>query len=239
MWRSLLLALLLLTPASAYPVYYDIANAKQAQEEARARHLPLVWLGSFPECLTEANPERDSQSELTQLAMHALANRAVIVFFDGRNMAPVPGIVHAQFHIQDDGPLPNGASWNTPKLVFSNPDLTKTLGRVSATQLNRTRDQLIYITLDEISRDPHAFENPPPPPPQMADSTSGHDDVTETPAIDSHDWSLHEYDTRFGKVPLPPAVVGFLNTHRDALKPAGIGLAVLLLLLVWARRSRG
>jgi len=146
--------------AGAFPEYYDISDQATAQAEARQRSLPLAWLGSFPECLTVGAPEVGSINDLTQMAMRTLQGNAVVIFFDGRNMAPVPALIHAQYHIQDDGPLPNGAAWTSPKVVFSNPEVTTILGRVSYTQMKEDRDIPINSALQMIRNDPTALQPP-------------------------------------------------------------------------------
>ena len=115
--------------ARAYPPSYDISSTAAAQDEARARKLPLAYLGIIPGVLTEASPQPNSDADLSQLALNTLQGRAVVITFDGRNMAPVPGLIHMQFHQPDDGPLQGGAAWLVPKIVFSDPGITKTLGR--------------------------------------------------------------------------------------------------------------
>ena len=116
---ALLITCLTGSLAGAFPSYYDISEHDKAQAEARQRNLPLAWLGSFPESLTVGSPEPGSINDLTQMALATLQDHAVVIFFDCRNMTPVPAIIHAQYHIQDDGPLPNGANWISPKVVFS------------------------------------------------------------------------------------------------------------------------
>ena len=158
----LALALCLAAPrAQAFPQYHDISDTPAAQNEARDRHLPLAYLGSFPECLTNGAPNPGSMADLTQMALAALQGNAVVIFFDGRNMAPVPAIIHAQYHIQDDGPLEGGAAWTSPKIVFANADISKILGRVSHQEMADNRDIPINSALQVIRNDPEALAPPP------------------------------------------------------------------------------
>jgi hypothetical protein len=120
-------------------------------------------MGIFPEDLKIENPDRNTQPELEQMAMAALHDNAVIITFDGRNMGPVPGNVHGQFHIQDDGVLSGGASWVVPKIVFTNPEVTQMLGRVSAAQMGKDREADINSVLQTIRSNPAALAPPPPP----------------------------------------------------------------------------
>jgi len=148
--------------ARAFPAYYDISDTAQAQTEARQRNLPLAYLGSYPECLTDGSPKPGSEADLTQMALATLQGNAVVIFFDGHNMAPVPAIIHAQYHIHDDGELPGGISWYHPKVVFANPEITKILGRVSYTQMKAGRDIPLNSALQVIRNDPTALAPPPP-----------------------------------------------------------------------------
>ncbi len=148
-----------------YPLYHAISDTAAAQTEARKRNLPLAYLGAYDGDLTTASPAPNSDQDLTQMALAALSGKAVIIFFDGKNMAPVPAIVHAQYHVHDDGELSGGASWLVPKVVFADPGITKTLGRVSATQMKGSRDVLIISALESIHADPTSLTAAAPPTP--------------------------------------------------------------------------
>jgi hypothetical protein len=153
------------TSAQAYPQYYDIADHEKAQAEALGRHLPLAWFGEEPDDLnppplpagSEYTDDSKADFALNQMAMSALQDQAVIIVFNGHNMSPVPAIVHAQDHIQDDGPLPGGANWKTPKIVFTNSTVTRILGRVSCTQMQADGQMAINTVLQKISQDPAAL----------------------------------------------------------------------------------
>ena len=168
--------------ARALPDYYDIADTATAQAEARQLKLPLAYLGSFPECLTASAPDPGSQADLTQMALATLQGNAVVIFFDGHNMAPVPAIIHAQYHIQDDGPLPGGAAWIPPKVVFCNPNITKILGRVSQTQMLASRAAPLFTALQAIRDDPTALAPPPPPFAVTEAPTTDQSTTDDTPA---------------------------------------------------------
>jgi hypothetical protein len=177
--RSFFFLALFLTVSIArgFPEYYNIGDHDKAQAEACQRHLALAWVGGFPEDLTRGYLTMGSQAELEQLVMATLYGNVVIIFFDGRNMAPVPDLVHAQFHIQDDGPLSNGASWVTPKVVFTNPEVTQILGRVSATDLKAKREVALNSALQIIRNNPAALAAPEIPvptatAPQKSDASS-------------------------------------------------------------------
>ena len=202
--------------AGAFPEYYYISDQAKAQAEARQRNLPLAWLGSFPECLTVVAPEPGSINDLTQMALATLQGNAVVIFFDGRNMAPVPILIHAQYHIQDDGPLPNGAAWTSPKVVFSNPEVTKVLGRVSYTQMKADREIPLNSALQVIRNDPTALE-----PPHLIAST-------DTPSPDRSDTDV------FGMI---ISVISWINAEIYYLA-AGLALGIVALFILLARYRR-
>jgi hypothetical protein len=208
--------------AHGFPAYYDISEHDLAQAEARQRNLPLAWLGGIPEDLNVGNPLSGSQADLEQMAMATLRDNAVIIFFDGRNMAPVPQIVHAQFHIQDDGPLSNGAAWVIPKVVFTNPEVTQILGRVSATQMGEDRDAALNSALQIIRNNPTALTLPEAPSPSPVTDAASKADATNTDM-----WSS---GLSAGWV-----VADFFNQYGILL---GIVLALLAGFLVWLAWSR-
>jgi hypothetical protein len=158
---AVVLAFVLVSPAAraqSYPQSYDIADRDKAQAEARDRNLPLAWLGGFHDDLKATDVERGSEAELTQMALTYLQGQAVVIFFEGSNMGPVPAIVHAQDHMADDGSLEGGASWLAPKIVFTNSQVTRALGRVSETQMKNDRESAISTVLQKILRDPAALQ---------------------------------------------------------------------------------
>lgn len=56
----------------------------------------------------------------------------------------------------------NGAAWIPPKVAFSNPEVTKILGRVSDMQMKADRDIPLNSALQVIRNDPTALEAPSP-----------------------------------------------------------------------------
>lgn len=155
----LLIALVLTAPlARAYPLYHDISDTPAAQAEAHERGLPIAYLGVIPGVLEQGTPAPGSDAELAQTALNTLQGRAVVITFNGLTMASVPDFVHAQFHIGDDGPLGGGAAWLVPKVVFTDPGITKILGRVSHTQMKSGVDEPLNSALQIILNDPHALE---------------------------------------------------------------------------------
>lgn len=175
----LFLAVAFTTVARAYPPYHDISDTAAAQAEAKERGLPLAYLGYVGDYNHRPSAQYNSDPEIFQMALQALQDRAVVITFDGSNMGPVPDIVHAQYHIQDDGPLPNGAAWEVPKIVFADPGITKTLGRVSHTDMAAGRESPIENALDAIKKDPTSL-TPKPKPPQTVLAASGDIDNSQT-----------------------------------------------------------
>ena len=143
--------------APAFPQYYSITDISKAQAEARQRNLPLAWLGSFNESLTVGAPDPGSVADLTQMALATLQDNAVVIFFDGRSMNQVPDFIHAQFHIHDDSGLKGDADWISPKVVFSDPGITKILGRVSYTEMKADRDIPLNSAIQIIRNNPAAL----------------------------------------------------------------------------------
>jgi len=205
--------------AQAFPAYHDIAEHDQAQTEARQRNLPLAWLGGFPEDLNVGSPRSGSQADLEQMALATLQGNAVVIFFDGRNMAPVPPIVHAQFHLQDDGSLPNGAAWTTPKVVFTNPEVTQILGRVSATEMGQERDVALNSALQIIQNNPTDLSPPTPVP-------------SSTPTITTQS-DINKADPGFSG-PSEENMSAFFNQYGVYV---ATGLVCIVGLFVWLRRE--
>jgi len=256
--RSLLLIFLLafgaITAAPAFPQYYDIADRDKAQAEARDRHLPLAWFGGFVSQLTETNPPPGEQADLSQMAMADLQGQAVVVFFEGSNMGPVPGIVHAQDHIADDGPLPGGAAWDAPKIVFTNSEVTRILGRISHTQLKAEGKSALDNLLQKISQDPAALApdaapaspvpapSPPPVPQTPAPASSALQSFFAPPASVRSASSSPAPDSTAsapdagltadeGDDDMSPDEIRLWNWCRQNGVYVALGIAVLLVLL--------
>jgi len=209
------------TLAQGFPAYYDISEHDQAQAEARQRNLPLAWVGGIPEDLNIGSPVQGSNADLEQMTLATLRDNTVIIFFDGRNMAPVPDMVHAQFHIQDDGPLPNGGNWLIPKVVFTNPEVTQILGRVAATQMRAERDAALNSALQIIRNNPAGMAPPAAPPPVAATArvATAQSNVDDASGLSSG-----------------LAVATFIYGYGLYLALGGAGVVGLLLWWVWSRR---
>lgn len=173
----LLLALAVFAPpALAYAPYHDISDMAGAQLEAQKRELPIAFLGVVPGLLEQNSPAPGSEADLSQVALNELQGRAVVITFNGHTMAGVPGFVHAQFHIADDGPLEGGGAWLAPKIVFTDPGITKILGRVAHAQIAPGGPAAIDTVLDQIEKDPDALS--PKKPTILATLQSAASDLT-------------------------------------------------------------
>jgi hypothetical protein len=224
---TLFIAGLTATLAVAFPEYYSPNTLTQAQAEARQRNLPLAWVGSNPAFLTVGAPDPRSPTDLTQMAMDTLHNNAVIVFFDGRSMAQVPDFVHSQYHIHDDGNAPGGAEWIMPKVVFTNPDVNKILGRVSFTQMKSDRDIPLNSALQIIRNDPTALASAPAAPAAAPGSTPSAPGV-EQATVKAYGPSATQADDSSNL-----AVVGLklINAYGPII--AGCAFVFVVVLTVW------
>jgi hypothetical protein len=128
--------------------YYTMANQADAQAVAKQMQWPLAWVSSRKEDLL-ANATQDDETLLTQLALNYLKDKAIIIFLDNNNeIGQTPAIVHHQFSQYDDGAAAKGANYLAPKVVFSTPDASRTLGRVSFTQMKAGGSLAIGDVLD-------------------------------------------------------------------------------------------
>jgi hypothetical protein len=215
-------ALVLTTVAAqGFPLYYSIADHGQAQAEARQRNLPLAWLGGQPEDFDIADPVAGSNAQLQQMALKALQDHAVIIFFDGKNMTPVPSLIHSQFHIHDDGELKGGASWITPKVVFTNPEATQILGRTSYTEMRNDQDAALNSALQIIRNNP-ALMAPPAAtvnPPAASGSTAPTGSAAPANAA------------------LPADILGVANRYGAYLVIMAIGAVLVLLVFLFQKRG--
>jgi hypothetical protein len=100
---------------------------------------------------------QDDETELTVMALDHLKDKSIIIFIDATSeMGQTPAIVHHQFSQFDDGALAGGANYMPPKVVFSTPDASKILGRVSYTQMKASGALAIDEVLDSIPKDSDA-----------------------------------------------------------------------------------
>jgi hypothetical protein len=157
----------------AHP-YYRLGSLAQAQAVARQLQWPLAWMDSSLSAPSVLEPTPGSAEDLTQMAINHLKSRAVIILLDGDNDLPAlsPIIRDQQLFQFDDGPLPDGHHFYAPKIVFSDANVTKALGRVSSTQMKASREAAIDMALTSIANDPSAQALLSEPPPSTPSSPS-------------------------------------------------------------------
>ncbi len=141
----------------AHP-YYAFTQKEEALKAARQLQWPVAWMCSHTESLNEVNPAPGSEGDLTQQALTHLKSQAVVIFIDSNEELGTlpPVILDQQFFQFDDGPVPGGHHFFSPKIVFSDANLTKSFGRVSHTQLAKTGPSVIDVLISSIVNDPDA-----------------------------------------------------------------------------------
>jgi hypothetical protein len=145
----------------AHP-YYSLTALAEAQGVARQLRKPIAWMCANLDALQTANPPTDSEGDLAQMALNHLKSRAVVVFLNSNaDLGLVtPFIREQQFYQLDDGPIPGGHHFYGPKIVFTDADITKALGRVSFTQMKAARELAIDEVLDAIPKEAAAAAAP-------------------------------------------------------------------------------
>jgi hypothetical protein len=143
---------------TAGPAYFLIAQADKAEALARQLHFPVAWLSSHSSYLDPNYTTVEGDAEATRMALATLQGQAIVIFVNGNDdMGRVPPNVHHEgFSQKDDGPLPDGASYNVPKIIFSSPDVKQLWGRVSSTQIKGKGKEAILSAVDAIDNDPAA-----------------------------------------------------------------------------------
>jgi hypothetical protein len=160
---------------AAHP-FYRLAAMADAKKAAHQLHWPLAWICSDIATLNTANPVADSEDDLTQMAVNHLKSQTIVIFLDSNaDLGAAPANVREeQFFQMDDGVVPGGHHFYAPKIAFSDAEATKTLGRVSHTQMMATREGAIDTALESIAKDAdaQALLNAPPPSAPAPTSTS-------------------------------------------------------------------
>jgi hypothetical protein len=160
---------------TAHP-YYPFASRTDALAVAKRLHWTVAWVDSLPANLASTNPTLNSDADLTQMALtHLEANPIIIIFLNGDNeLSGWPPPVHDQLETDDDGALPGGGHFYSPKIVFTNADASKVFGRVSNTQMKANRESAIDSVLPTIPSDSAAQP--------MANDPTSPAPTTSTPA---------------------------------------------------------
>jgi hypothetical protein len=135
----------------AHP-YYRLTALEEAKATARQLHWPLAWICGHLEALTPTEPEPDSEDDISQMAMRVLGTQAVVIFLDGNeDLQQVPPVLLDQYFHFDDGPVPGGHHFFAPKIVFSDPDAARPLGRVTFTEMKASREKVLQDAIAAIA----------------------------------------------------------------------------------------
>jgi len=172
---------------SEHPYYPFASSAAEAEGIALQLGWPVAWIEGIPDDMSVANPLPNSQADLTQSAVNRLKSETVIIFANGNiDLGSLPSLIRDQLFILDDGPIPGGHHFYAPKIVISDPEVSKIFGRVSFTQMKAAGTAAIDEVLASIPKDssaqPASNEQPaptaapspssPPPPVTPAATTS-------------------------------------------------------------------
>jgi hypothetical protein len=145
----------------AHPFYRlpELADAKAA---ARQLHWPLAWVCGDLSSLSVSQPSPGTSDDLMQMSVDYLKSRAVVIFLDGNTeLVQAPPAALQQFYHLDDGTIPGGHHFYSPKIVFTDPEGRKQLGRVWYTEMKTGRETEIEVVLDAIAADPAALQGAP------------------------------------------------------------------------------
>ena len=135
----------------AHP-YYSFAELTDAQTAARQLNWPLAWICAWPPDLSNTSSVPNSEADLTQRSMNFLKTHAVVIFLSGADdLNKTSTIVRdQQFYQMDDGPIPGGHHFNVPKIVFTDAEISKPLGRVSHSELMASGEAAIEAVVSAI-----------------------------------------------------------------------------------------
>jgi hypothetical protein len=138
------------------PAYFLFSDLDKAQALARQLQMPLAWVCAWKADLTATNSVEGSTGAMLQMALAHLQGQAIVIFVaaDGGEWEHIPPPVLDLLHHMDDGPLPDGHHFLTPKLVFSNADATQALARVSNTQMTASGKGAIDAAITTMESDP-------------------------------------------------------------------------------------
>jgi len=106
----------------------------------------------------------------------------VVIFFEREGITSAPDFVQKELQKPDDGPDPLGQNWVSPKVIFTDPGVTKAIGRVSYAQMNREGTVAALNTVLQIIRNtPDLLEPIPPVNVTNQETSSIHPVVTPHP----------------------------------------------------------
>jgi hypothetical protein len=202
----------------AYPDYYQLEDRDKAQAEARQRMLPLVWLVAFPNDLTKPTGSYLTRAYITQMALTSLEGRAVIITADANQLGSLPALIQKEVRTNERDDVLKNPRVYYPKLIFTNPEATKSLGRVSCRQLVRERDVEINVELLTIGNDPIALAKPTAE--EIAASASTPDAPTTAATLET-----------------TPTAAAPASSWSDILLESSIGVCIVVIFVIWMRVS--
>jgi len=127
---------------------YSFSDRFVACAMAQQLHRPLAWLAVDPKSLTLSSPPIDSEADLAQMAVAHIKFESIIILIDDPSELDIlTPAIHDQFLVSDDGPLPAHQLYATPKIVFSTPDASTFIGRVSFSRMKSDRESAIDTVL--------------------------------------------------------------------------------------------
>ena len=149
----------------------------------------------------------------------------------------VPAIVHAQYHIHDDGKAAGTADWISPKVVFSNADVSKILGRVSYSEMKADRDIPLNSALQVIRNDPTSLS---PAPASASASAPNPASATEQPGAGTLIVKAYGPSAKRSADTgqLAVVILQFVNTGGASLAVVALVIVALITLMIVNARRR-
>ena len=142
-------------PAYSDPVF-SAREQDRAEDRAKDQNLPIAWVCSTSEIIAEKDPRNTwfgSSHDLTKMAMSTLHeddDSCVVVFIDGPELRQCPNLVISEINTQD--PDSGQFRYYFPKIVFTNPDASVFLGKVTCGQLVKERNSALLNMILHASR---------------------------------------------------------------------------------------
>lgn len=135
--------------------FYPYAQAADAEAVARQMHWPVAWLFSWSSSLSALGAAPDSEDGTTQAALNVLKTQTIVIFSNGPDdLGNIPQTIRSELYHLDDGTIPGGHHYYTPKIVISNADATQTFGRVWYTEMKNSGMAPLDSLLSTIQNDP-------------------------------------------------------------------------------------
>ena len=174
-------------PAYSDPVF-TTREQDRAEDRAKEENLPIAWVCSTSEIIADKDPRKTwtgSSHDLTKMAMSTLHegdDSCVVVFINGgEELRQCPHLVFSEVTTQD--PDSGQFRYYYPKIVFTNPDASVFLGKVTCGQLEKERDSALLNMILHASRVMERgvtpSDQPPASTPQSTSSGSSNDTASD------------------------------------------------------------